>query len=34
MMDGQFAFAAFNIIGSVAVGLVAVFAGVALGRAV
>ena len=34
MMDGQFALAAFNIIGSVAVGLVAVFAGVALGRAV
>lgn len=34
MMDGQFALAAFNIVGSVVVGLVAVFAGVALGSVV
>jgi fluoride exporter len=34
MMDGQFALAAFNIIGSVALGLAAVFAGIALGSAV
>jgi CrcB protein len=34
MMDVQFALAAFNIVGSVVVGLVAVFAGVALGSAV
>jgi fluoride exporter len=32
MMDGQFALAAFNIVGSVALGLAAAFAGVALGR--
>ncbi len=34
IMDGQFALAAFNILGSVVVGLMAVFAGVALGSAV
>ena len=34
MTEGQFALAAFNIVGSVVVGLVAVFAGVALGNAV
>lgn len=34
MMDGQFALAAFNIVGSVVVGLVAVFAGVALGNSI
>lgn len=34
MMDGQFALAAFNIFGSVVLGLVAVFAGVALGNSI
>lgn len=34
IMDGQFALAALNIVGSVVVGLMAVFAGVALGSAV
>ena len=34
MMDGQFALAAFNIVGSVVLGLVAVFAGVALGNSI
>jgi CrcB protein len=33
MMEGQFALAAFNIVASVVVGMVAVFAGVALGSA-
>ena len=34
MMEGQFALAALNVVGSVIVGLGAVFAGVALGSAV
>jgi fluoride ion exporter CrcB/FEX len=34
MMDGQFALAAFNIVGSAMVGVAAVFAGVALGNSI